>query len=65
MCAVEDATLLSSHDNISDLQGKLEEAEPLYIRSLAISEKVLGPDHPAFATVLNNKAGLLRQMVSC
>ena len=44
-------------------QGKLEEAEPLYTRSLAIREKALGPDHPAVATSLNNKASLLQDMV--
>ena len=34
------------------------EAEPLYERSLAIDEKVLGPAHPDVATSLNNLAGL-------
>ncbi|CAM9244996.1 unnamed protein product, partial [Ectocarpus sp. 12 AP-2014] len=38
-------------------QGKYEEAEPLYRRSLAIGEKVYGPDHPVVATYLNNWAG--------
>ncbi|CAN0234238.1 unnamed protein product [Scytosiphon promiscuus] len=42
-----------------ELQGKFEEAEPLYKRSLAIDEKVYGPDHPEVATDLNNWAGLL------
>ena len=46
-------------------QGKLEEALQLYDRALAIDEKVLGPDHPDVARDLNNKAGLLRQMVGC
>ena len=41
-----------------DNQGKYDEAEPLYQRALAISEKVLGPDHPDTATSLNNLAGL-------
>ncbi|CAN0588611.1 unnamed protein product, partial [Ectocarpus sp. 12 AP-2014] len=40
-------------------QGKYEEAEPLYVRSLAIREKVLDPDHPDVALSLNNWAGLL------
>ncbi|CAM9827635.1 unnamed protein product, partial [Ectocarpus fasciculatus] len=44
-------------------QGQYEEAEPLYRRSLAIDEKVYGPDHPAVATVLNNWAGLLEKQV--
>ena len=46
-------------------QGKYEEALPLYKRSRAIREKVLGPDHPDVAQSLNNEAELLRQMVSC
>jgi tetratricopeptide (TPR) repeat protein len=36
------------------------EAEPLYWRALAISEKSYGPDHPDVATGLNNLAELLR-----
>lgn len=45
------------------IQGKYEEAEPLYERSLAIREKALGPDHPAVATALNNRALLLEEQV--
>jgi tetratricopeptide (TPR) repeat protein len=41
-------------------QGKYAEAEPLYKRALAISEKALGADHPAVADVLENYASLLR-----
>ncbi len=37
------------------------EAEPLYQRSLATYEKVLGPEHPTVATSLENYAALLRQ----
>ena len=40
-------------------QAKYAEAEPLYERSQAIQEKALGPEHPAVAVVLNNRAGLL------
>ena len=39
-------------------QGRYAEAEPLYKRSLAISEKALGPDHPDVGTSLNNLAVL-------
>ncbi|CBJ32850.1 NB-ARC and TPR repeat-containing protein-likely pseudogene [Ectocarpus siliculosus] len=39
--------------------GKYAEAEPLYERSRAIQEKVLGPEHPHVATSLNNRALLL------
>ena len=37
-------------------QGKYAEAAPLYRRSLAISEKALGPEHPDVALSLNNLA---------
>jgi CHAT domain-containing protein/Tfp pilus assembly protein PilF len=37
-------------------QGKYAEAIPLAQRSLAIREKVLGPEHPDVATSLNNLA---------
>jgi tetratricopeptide (TPR) repeat protein len=36
------------------------EAEPLHRRAIAIGEKALGPEHPDFATRLNNLAGLYR-----
>jgi tetratricopeptide (TPR) repeat protein len=39
-------------------QGKYNEAEPLYLRSLSIVEKQLGENHPHFATSLNNLAGV-------
>ena len=44
-------------------QGKYNEAEPLYERSQAIREKVLGPEHPGVAESLNNRAELLRAQV--
>ena len=40
--------------------GRLAEAEPLYERALAITEKALGPDHPDLAIRLNNLAELYR-----
>jgi tetratricopeptide (TPR) repeat protein len=39
-------------------QGRYTEAEPLYMRSLAIKEMQLGADHPDVATNLNNLARL-------
>jgi tetratricopeptide (TPR) repeat protein len=39
-------------------QGQYTQAEPLYKRSLAISEKALGPDHPRVAASLNTLASL-------
>ena len=41
-------------------QGKYNEAEPLYQRSLSITEKQLGENHPEVATSLNNLAGLYK-----
>ena len=35
----------------------------MYKRSLAIDEKIYGPDHPEVATDLNNWAGLLHRQV--
>ena len=39
-------------------QGRLDEAEPLLQRTLAIRERALGPDHPDTAQSLNNLAEL-------
>src|SRR3954451_2955510 len=39
-------------------QGRLTEAEPLYKKAIAISEKALPADHPTLATRYNNLAGL-------
>ncbi|MDP8189986.1 tetratricopeptide repeat protein, partial [Pasteurella skyensis] len=41
-------------------QGKYDKAEPFYKRSLAITEKALGENHPDVATTLNNLANLYR-----
>jgi hypothetical protein len=40
--------------------GDLGGSRPWYERALAISERVLGPDHPSTAGGLNSMAGLLR-----
>jgi tetratricopeptide (TPR) repeat protein len=40
---------------------RLEEAETLYRRALAIKETLLGADHPDVAVTLNNRALLLKQ----
>ncbi|CAN0537430.1 unnamed protein product, partial [Ectocarpus sp. 8 AP-2014] len=37
-------------------QGNFTEADPLYLRAIEIGEQTLGPDHPALATCLNNRA---------
>ena len=41
-------------------QGRYNEAEPLYLRALAIKEKILSPEHPDVAMTLNNLAALYR-----
>jgi tetratricopeptide (TPR) repeat protein len=75
----EDADVAASLNNLAlllDTQGKYDEAEPLYQRSLAIKRKVcaihlaasyrdhsckvLGEEHPDVAASLNNLAGLLK-----
>ncbi len=43
-------------------QGRYDEAEPLYGRSLSCFEKALGPTHPKVATCLLNYARLLRKL---
>ena len=45
---------------VSQDQGKLDEAEPLLLRSLAIREKALGADHPDVAQGCNNLALLYK-----
>ena len=55
----EDHTVASSLINLANIykhQGKLERAEPLYKRALAIYEKKLGLEHPNVALTLNNLA---------
>jgi tetratricopeptide (TPR) repeat protein len=50
-----------SVDNLAILyqaQGKYDEAEPLYERSLAMTEKFLGPEHPEVAQILDKLASL-------
>ncbi len=44
-----------------DTQGQYAQAEPLYLRALAILEKALGPEHPNVASGLENYADLLQK----
>ena len=48
------------HSTADGALGEYAPDEPLYKRSLAIFEKVLGPDHPSVAMALNNLAALYR-----
>eukprot|EP00752_Nemacystus_decipiens_P010455 g9314.t1 len=48
---------------LTEHQGKVEEADRLYLRAIEIGEKTLGPDHPDYpdlATWLNKRAELLQ-----
>lgn len=57
-------TLTTNESRLSfSFQGKHEEAEPLYMRTLAIDEKVYGPDHSRVAQDLFNLAGSLEGQV--
>ena len=42
--------------------GKYREAEPLFVRALAIKEKIFGPEHPETAASLNDLAEVLRKL---
>lgn len=48
---------------ISTFQGNYAEAGPLFERTQAIREKVLGPGHEHVADVLNNRAMMLEEQV--
>ena len=52
------ATTLNNLAEVYRTQGRFSEAEPLYRRDLAISEKTLGPNHPDVGMSLNNLASL-------
>ena len=55
------ANSLNTRPNIRVIQGLHTEAERMYVKSLTILEKVLGPNHPKIATSLINLASLYRQ----
>ncbi len=54
------ATNLNNLALIYYIRGRYSEAEPLFKRSLAIMEKVVGPEHLDVATTLNNMALLYK-----
>ena len=45
-------------------RGELASARPLFVRALAIREKMLGPEHPQTAQSLNNLAPLLQDLAA-
>ncbi len=55
---------LNSLAELYRLQGRYAETEFLYKRSIAIYEKILGPDHPLVAIILINLAQVHKQMGS-
>ena len=54
------ATSLNNLALLHKAKGDYASAELLHKRSLAISEKALGPEHPWVARSLSNLAGLYR-----
>jgi RNA polymerase sigma factor (sigma-70 family) len=54
------ATELDNLASLYQAQGRYADAEPLYQRSLVITEKALGSNHPDVATTLNNLAETYR-----
>jgi tetratricopeptide (TPR) repeat protein len=54
--------ILNNLAQLSQAQGRSEEAEPLFRRALTINEKAFPPDHPDTATTLENYASLLREL---
>ena len=56
----DDPMILNNLGLALSASADYSEAEPLYQRALAISEKALGPDHPSTATSLNNLALLYK-----
>src|SRR5437762_707982 len=54
------ASILNNLARLYYRRARYTEAEPLYLRSLAILEKTLGSDHPAVAESLRNIADLYR-----
>ena len=55
------ATGLNNLAGLYQAQGRYGEAEPLFMRSLAIDEKALAPEHPEVATSFENYSALLRE----
>ena len=52
------ATLFNNMAGVYHAQGDYEKALEYYGKALAISERVLGTDHPDTATTYNNTAGV-------
>ena len=53
---------LSNLARTNCLQGRYQDAEPLYVRALKIGEHSLGPAHPDVVATLYNYAEVLRKL---
>ena len=56
-CGYSDVPQLHKRAALVSSRGKYDDANPLYLRAIAIGEKTRGTDHPDLATWLNNRAG--------
>ena len=56
---LDHTSTLNPVNNLGLEQGKLKEAEEMYQRALAGSEKSLGPDHTSTLNPVNNLGPLL------
>jgi serine/threonine-protein kinase len=48
------AYALNNHASALEYAGRLQEAEPVYLESLAIREQLLPPEHPSVLVLKNN-----------
>lgn len=63
---VDHPDLITSRASMAGLytdQGFLDKASPLLEKVVESFERVHGDDHPAVASALNNRAGLLKKQV--
>jgi Tetratricopeptide repeat len=61
-CSTSTAISLGNLAGLYLEQGQNEQAEPLYVRALAISEQQLGPLHPQTQIIRGNYSALLHTM---
>lgn len=59
--SAERGTLLLATASYLTQRARYSEAEPLYQQARAIQEQMLGPEHPAMATMLNHLAEVQRK----
>jgi len=57
---IDPATTLSELGQLKAIAGNYDEAAALYLTSLAIAKKAVGPDHPLVKLTTRRLAGLLR-----